>query len=87
MKLTLAQAADKIGVHPMTLKGWDLQDPPIGPPCTRTAGGHRRYDEQDIRDWQLATAQLQHRVNEAVEDQAMAAHGAVRQRVVSGIEA
>ncbi len=54
MLLPLAQAAEKIGVHPDTLKGWSLQDPPQGPRFTRTAGGHRRYDEADIQAWQQA---------------------------------
>jgi len=87
MKLTIAEAADMIGVHPRTLKGWDLAEPRVGPPCSRTAGGHRRYDKEEITRWLLAVAKLQQRVNLAHQDQVMAEHGAVRQTVVSGITA
>lgn len=51
MKLTLAQAAEQLGVHPDTLRNWGKQDPPVGPPFTRTAGGHRRYDQTEMERW------------------------------------
>ncbi len=56
MKLMLSQAAERIGVHPDTLRDWGKQDPPAGPRFTRTAGGHRRYDEADIEEFQQAKA-------------------------------
>lgn len=47
MKVPLSQAAEIIGVHPDTLKGWGDK----GPAFTRTAGGHRRYDTEVLDEW------------------------------------
>lgn len=54
MLLSLSKAAERIGVHPDTLKGWG--DAPNGPKFTRTAGGHRRYDENDLDSWKADQA-------------------------------
>lgn len=44
--LTLSQAAERLGVHPTTLRRWaDNGDIPV----TVTPGGHRRFLESDIR--------------------------------------
>jgi len=87
MKLALAQAAERCGVHPDTLRDWGKQTPPVGPRFSRTQGGHRRYDEDDIREWQLAMERLQDRVNQAAEDQVLASAGIVRQRVNTSVTA
>lgn len=54
MLLPLSKAAEKIGVHPDTLKGWSYEA--LGPKFTRTAGGHRRYDERDLDEWMARTS-------------------------------
>jgi excisionase family DNA binding protein len=43
--VSLQKAADRLGVHPTTLRRW-ADDGQI--PCTTTAGGHRRFALQDI---------------------------------------
>lgn len=43
--LNLGEAADKLGVHPATLRAWaDKGDMPF----QRTAGGHRRFRVEDV---------------------------------------
>lgn len=44
--LTLTQAARLLGVHPITLRRW-VDSGEIR--CLRTPGGHRRFQEQDLR--------------------------------------
>lgn len=53
MLLTISAAAKKIGVHQQTLKVWSLEN--RGPEFTRTAGGHRRYDEVVLDRWVQST--------------------------------
>lgn len=64
MLLPIGEAATLLGVHPDTLKGWGDR----GPEFTRTAGGHRRYDTDELARWARGTRET---VN-------------VPQRVVSG---
>lgn len=47
MLLAIGEAAKVLGVHADTLKGWGDK----GPEFTRTAGGHRRYDTDDLDLW------------------------------------
>ena len=47
MYLSVAQAARRLGVSPVTIRRWTATG---FLPCTRTAGGHRRIDEHDIDD-------------------------------------
>jgi excisionase family DNA binding protein len=45
MYLSVQQAARKLGVSPVTIRRWTATG---FLPCTRTAGGHRRIDDDDI---------------------------------------
>lgn len=45
--LTTAQAAEMLGVHPATLRGWKAQR--IGPPFIQLSPRCVRYDERDIQ--------------------------------------
>ena len=47
MFLSVQQAANRLGVSPVTIRRWTATG---FLPCTRTAGGHRRIDEHDIDD-------------------------------------
>jgi excisionase family DNA binding protein len=47
MFLSVQQAARRLGVSPVTIRRWTATG---FLPCTRTAGGHRRIDENDIDD-------------------------------------
>jgi excisionase family DNA binding protein len=47
MYLSVQQAANRLGVSPVTIRRWTATG---FLPCTRTAGGHRRIDEHDIDD-------------------------------------
>lgn len=51
-----AQAAEQLGIHADTLRRWEKEGT-ITPP-TRTAGGHRRYSDNDI-------AEIQRQINAA----------------------
>ena len=44
--LTIRQAAELLGVHPLTLRNWSEKR---AVPCLRTPGGHRRYRLQDLQ--------------------------------------
>ena len=44
--LTIRQAAELLGVHPLTLRNWTEKG---AVPCLRTPGGHRRFRPQDLR--------------------------------------
>ena len=44
--LTIRQAAERLGVHPLTLRNWSEKG---AVPCLRTPGGHRRYRPQDLQ--------------------------------------
>ena len=44
--LTIRQAAELLGVHPLTLRNWSEKG---AVPCMRTPGGHRRYRLQDLQ--------------------------------------
>ena len=44
--LTIRQAAELLGVHPLTLRNWSEKG---AVPCLRTPGGHRRYRAQDLQ--------------------------------------
>jgi len=44
--LTIRQAAELLGVHPLTLRNWSEKG---AVPCLRTPGGHRRYRPQDLQ--------------------------------------
>ena len=44
--LTMRQAAELLGVHPLTLRNWSEKG---AVPCLRTPGGHRRYRLQDLQ--------------------------------------
>ena len=50
------QAAEQLGIHADTLRRWEKEGT-ITPP-TRTAGGHRRYSDNDI-------AEIQRQINAA----------------------
>jgi excisionase family DNA binding protein len=47
--LTTSEVADLCGVTPETVRNWARRGG--GPPYVRTAGGHRRYMETDVRDY------------------------------------
>ena len=47
MYVSLGKAAQQLGVTPGTVRRWTQSG---FLPCTRTAGGHRRIDENDIYD-------------------------------------
>lgn len=44
--LTIRQAAELLGVHPLTLRNWSEKG---AVPCLRTPGGHRRYRRHDLQ--------------------------------------
>ena len=44
--LTIGQAADLLGVHPLTIRNWSEKGTIR---CLRTPGGHRRYRLQDLK--------------------------------------
>lgn len=44
--LTIRQAAELLGVHPLTLRNWSEKG---AVPCLRTPGGHRRYRREDLQ--------------------------------------
>ena len=44
--LAIRQAAELLGVHPLTLRNWSEKG---AVPCLRTPGGHRRYRVQDLQ--------------------------------------
>ena len=44
--LTIGQAAELLGVHPLTIRNWSEKGTIR---CLRTPGGHRRYRLQDLR--------------------------------------
>ncbi len=44
--LTIRQAAELLGVHPLTLRNWSEKG---AVPCLRTPGGHRRFRPQDLQ--------------------------------------
>ena len=52
--LTIGQAAELLGVHPLTIRNWSEKGTIR---CLRTPGGHRRYRLQDL---QRAIASPQH---------------------------
>ena len=52
--LSLKEASDHIGVHPTTLRRW--ADAGMLP-CTRTAGGHRRFQKSDLETYLATTAE------------------------------
>jgi excisionase family DNA binding protein len=45
MQLSINEVADMFGVHPDTIRDWDKQGILLS---TRTAGGHRRYDREEV---------------------------------------
>ena len=47
MLLSVQQAAQRLGVSPVTIRRWTATG---FLPCSRTAGGHRRIDDHDIDD-------------------------------------
>ena len=47
MHLTVQRAARELGVSPQTIRRWTASG---FLPCTRTAGGHRRIREEDVRE-------------------------------------
>jgi excisionase family DNA binding protein len=54
--LGLAATARLLGVHPSTLRGWaDRGELPVH----RTAGGHRRFLQSEIRVWAAAQSAVQ----------------------------
>ena len=53
--LTIRQAAELLGVHPLTLRNWSEKG---AVPCLRTPGGHRRYRLPDLQ--RVLTAPHQH---------------------------
>ncbi|MBN1262450.1 MAG: helix-turn-helix domain-containing protein [Anaerolineae bacterium] len=52
--MSLTEAADRLGVHPGTLRRWS-DDGEIR--CTRTPGGHRRFREEDVQTFLNAREQ------------------------------
>ena len=44
--LTIGQAAELLGVHPLTIRNWSEKGTIR---CLRTPGGHRRYRLQDLQ--------------------------------------
>lgn len=46
--LTLSEAAQALGVHPSTVRRWSNSS---DLPCVRTPGGHRRFLEEDVRQF------------------------------------
>lgn len=46
MLLKTSQAAQRLGVRPETLREWRQRK--IGPPYTTTAGGHARYENDEL---------------------------------------
>ncbi len=57
MYLSVQQAARRLGVSPVTVRRWTASG---FLPCTRTAGGHRRIDENDIDDLARAIGDSNH---------------------------
>jgi excisionase family DNA binding protein len=57
MLLSVQQAARRLGVSPVTIRRWTATG---FLPCSRTAGGHRRIDEQDIDDLARAIGNSNH---------------------------
>lgn len=56
--LTTKQAAEKLNVHPHTLRAWTDSGRVV---CSRTAGGHRRFDPVGLTEGHVlfaSTAQL-----------------------------
>ena len=49
--LKTGEVADRIGVHPETLRNWRDHDPPKGPPFYLLPTGHARYPESELEDW------------------------------------
>jgi excisionase family DNA binding protein len=64
--LTLQQASERLAVHPSTLRNWADQGKL---PVYRTPGGHRRFVEQDVEAFWVAThpSQPAHGVQMVVE--------------------
>jgi len=46
--LSLAEASERLGVHPTTLRRWANAG---AIPCFRTPGGHRRFRSSDLAAW------------------------------------
>src|SRR5512137_1886685 len=65
MLLTVQQAARRLGVSPVTVRRWTATG---FLPCTRTAGGHRRIDENDIDDLAKAIGNSNHLAAQAARE-------------------
>ena len=57
MLLSVQQAAARLGVSPVTIRRWTASG---FLPCTRTAGGHRRIDKDDIGEIARAIGDSNH---------------------------
>jgi excisionase family DNA binding protein len=77
--LTLREASAILGVHPATLRAWADQGKV---PTTRTAGGHRRFAEEDIRALLGSSPQAAHR--QTVETLIHSALGRTRMEISEG---
>jgi excisionase family DNA binding protein len=65
MYLSVQQAANRLGVSPVTIRRWTATG---FLPCTRTAGGHRRIDEHDIDDLARAIGGSNHLAAQAARE-------------------
>lgn len=74
--LSLGKAASLLGVHSMTLRRWSDSG---RFPCTRTAGGHRRYASSDVQAY--LAKQKQDSGDELTENWASSALTETRQQV------
>lgn len=46
---TTKEICELLGLSIFVLRNWAKKG--IGPKCYRTPGGHRRFAEQDVKDW------------------------------------
>ena len=77
--LTLREASAILGIHPATLRAWADQGKV---PMTRTAGGHRRFAEEDIRALLGSSPQAAYR--QTVETMIHSALGRTRMEITEG---
>lgn len=54
--VSLRKAADMLGVHPATVRNWADKE---GLPSRRTAGGHRRFNTDDLTRYAQSQGELQ----------------------------